>query len=137
MKKTIACLAAILILAGCENVGTLQPVNAEGASEVGAVPHFTWEGTDTGSLNVVLPTSESLEGPFGPPYGNEEFGKIFKEVYGQYSTLPVAANNGTPTVATLKGGSMTMWCEFYNDDNTDHGFGGCKESNGALYRLRY
>jgi hypothetical protein len=138
MKKLCIYAAGILLLAGCENMGNLYPMNADDVSSVGIAAHFSWIGTDTGSLEVVMPSGEVMSGRFGPPYGNGDFGGIFKDVYGDYSTLPTAASNGSATVGKLsgnKGGSMV--CEFYNDDNTDHGFGGCKTGTGVLYRLKY
>jgi hypothetical protein len=138
MKKLCLYAVALLTLVGCENMGGLYPINAsDGGAEVPA--HFTWSGTGSGTLSVSMPGGEVMNGSFGPAYGSSQpFGEVFRAVYGPYSVLPDSPNKGSPTTATLKGNhGSSMKCEFYNDDYTDHGFGGCKASNGTLYRIKY
>jgi hypothetical protein len=139
MKKLCLYAVTLLALAACENMGGLYPVNAGDAASAEIPAHFTWAGTGTGSLDVVMPGGETMSGNFGPAYGDaSHFGDVFNAVYGPYSTLPDSPNKGAPTTAMLKGNKgSSMQCEFYNDDYTNHGFGGCKASNGALYRIRY
>lgn len=44
----------------------------------------------------------------------------------------------SPGVADAVGNrGTTIRCEFYNDNVSGHGFGGCLTSTGAAYRLQY
>jgi outer membrane murein-binding lipoprotein Lpp len=139
--KTLSLGTAVLgvmLLAGCENMGHLYPVNeqAEGSSDLPV--HITTLETGNGTIEAIGVGGEVLKGSYGPAPGNYDFGPIFKAVYGDYSTNPVHADNGTPTIATLTGNKgTTLNCEFYNNDSTNNGFGGCKSVTGALYRLQY
>ena len=135
-----AVVIGLFILVGCENMGHLYPANDLAESiKGGEIPaHFTSFGTGNGTIEAMGPAGEVLTGSYGPVKEGEPFGDIFKSVYGDFATNPVHADNGTPTVATLTGNKgTTMQCEFYNNDSTGNGFGGCKSLAGALYRLQY
>jgi len=137
--KLSAAVLGLLLLVGCEDMGNLYPANAQ-AEKLGGdmAAHFTSFGTGNGTIEAIGPGGEVLKGNYGPALVDYPFGAIFKEVNGQYSTNPAKADNGTPTVAKLTGTmGTTLDCEFYNDDRTNNGFGGCKSVTGALYRLQY
>jgi hypothetical protein len=130
----------VLLLAGCESMGHLYPANEQAETAgTGDLPvHMTTLETGHGTLEAIGSAGEVLKGSYEPAPANYDFGPIFKAVYGEYSTNPVHADNGTPTIATLTGNLGTsMQCEFYNNDSTNNGFGGCKSVTGALYRLQY
>ena len=143
MIKTLslhACLmAGLFLLAGCDEMGHIYPANPQAENLGGEMPaHFTTFSTGNGTIEAVGPGGEVIKGHYGPPPPAYSFGDIFKEVHGQWSTNPAAADNGTPTVATLTGSAGTVLnCEFYNNDRTNNGFGGCKSVTGALYRIQY
>jgi hypothetical protein len=134
-----AAMLGALILAGCENGAHIYPANAQAESlggEMGA--HFTPSGEGHGTIEAIGPAGELLRGDYAPAPADYKFGDVFKAVYGEYSTLPTAADKGTPTVAALNGTKGTsMQCEFYNNEDTGNGFGGCKTLTGALYRIQY
>ncbi len=129
-------LGGALLLAGCENIGHITPVTGTGTEMVAHVTSFS---TGNGSIDVVGgPAGEVLKGTYGPIPADYSFGGIFNAVYGTFSTTPTAADNGSPTVATLTGNrGTTLKCEFYNNGSTGNGFGACKSLTGELYRLSY
>jgi hypothetical protein len=140
VSKTCFLALGLLALSGCENMGHLYPANdlAESIGSGEMPAHFTSFATGNGSIEAIGPAGEVLKGDYVPVKEGQQFGGIFKAVYGDFSTNPVHADNGTPTVATLTGNKgTTMQCEFYNNDSTGNGFGGCKSVTGALYRLQY
>jgi hypothetical protein len=131
---------SLLVLASCESMGHLYPANdlAEQISASEMPAHFTSMATGTGTIEAIGPAGEVLKGSYDQVKEGYVFGPIFKAVYGDYSINPAHADNGTPTVATLSGNKGTvLQCEFYNNDSTGNGFGGCKSAAGALYRLQY
>jgi hypothetical protein len=134
-----AAVLGVLLLAGCENMAHLYPANDLAESNGGEMSaHFTSFATGNGTIEAIGPAGEVLKGSYAPAPSNYDFGPIFKSVYGDFATNPVHADNGTPTIATLTGNlGTTMQCEFYNNDSTGNGFGGCKSVTGALYRLQY
>jgi len=134
-----AVMCGVLLLAGCESMGHLYPANELAESASGEIPvHVTTLETGHGTMQAIGPAGEVLKGSYEPAPGSYDFGKIFKAVQGDFSTNPVHADNGTPTIATITGNLGTnMQCEFYNNDSTNNGFGGCKSVTGALYRLQY
>jgi len=134
-----AAALGLLALGGCESVAHLYPEN-DLAQNIGGemTAHFTSFATGNGTIEAIGPGGEVIQGSYAPVKEGEKFGDIFKTVYGDFSTNPVHADNGTPTVATLTGNKGTsLQCEFYNNDSTGNGFGGCKSVAGALYRLQY
>ncbi|MGE3622895.1 MAG: hypothetical protein AB7H77_03325 [Bdellovibrionales bacterium] len=128
-----------LALAGCENMARLTPANPQAEALGGEIPaHFTTFSAGNGTIEAIGPGGEVIKGSYGPAPAEYKFGDIFKAVYGEYSTNPVKADNGTPSTATLTGNMGTsMQCEFYDNESTRNGFGGCKSVTGALYRLTY
>jgi len=132
-------MCGVLMLVGCESVGHIIPANEQAENtSIDMVAHFTTISTDNGTIEAIGPAGEVLKGSYGPMPADYTFGSIFNAVYGTYSTTPTAANNGTPTVATLTGNKgTTLNCEFYNNDYTNNGFGACKSLTGALYRVQY
>jgi hypothetical protein len=138
--KISAVLFTLALLAGCESIGHITPANdiAEKTTSGEIVAHFTTVSTGSGSIEAIGPGGEVLKGNYGALPADYNFGKVFNAVYGDYSTLPTAADKGTPTVATLTGNmGTTLQCEFYNDDYTNAGFGACRSVTGALYKLQY
>ena len=65
--------------------------------------HFTSFGTGNGTIEAIGSAGEVLKGSYEPAPSTYDFGPIFKSVYGDFSTNPVHADNGTPTIATLTG----------------------------------
>jgi len=139
LKTSFAVSFALLMLAGCESMGHITPANEQAEQTGTDMPaHFTSAGTGNGTIQAIGPGGEVIKGSYGPMPADYAFGSVFNAVYGQYSTLPTAADKGTPTVATLIGNKgTTLKCEFYNDDYTGNGFGACKSLAGALYKLHY
>jgi len=128
-----------LMLAGCEDMGHIIPANEQAENLGGEMPaHFTSFSTGNGTIEAIGPGGEVLKGSYGPMPADYAFGGVFNAVYGQFSTMPTAADNGAPTVATLTGNKgTTLKCEFYNNNYTGNGFGACKSLTGALYKLQY
>jgi len=134
-----AAASGLLLFAACENMAHITPANAQAESLGGEMPaHFTSFSTGNGTIEAIGVGGEVLRGSYGPMPANYSFGSIFNAVYGEYSTLPTAADKGAPTVATLTGTrGTTLNCEFYNNNYSNNGFGACKSLTGALYRIQY
>jgi hypothetical protein len=146
-------LAAILTasLAGCSSAPqhgavNFYPVNAE-ANAIG-IPTGEYQnvGPGAGSLRAVMPDGEVLTGQCAiVQAGASGFGSIYASafaplaipgvVYGRSRT----AERSSPCLASLVGdhGTTLMQCEFYYDNVFHHGYGGCRSSRGAVFRLQF
>ena len=77
--------------------------------------------------------------------GTVGFGSIYASVYGSGGSASgfatgrsSTAERGSPGMASLYGGNGTsMQCEFYNDNVTHHGYGGCRTSKDAEFRIQF
>ena len=145
-------VAAILIasLAGCSSAPQHGAVNFYPANpEANAIGILTGEyqtvGPGAGSLRAAMPDGEVLTGQYAVVQaGASGFGSIYASalaplavpgvVYGRSRT----AERSSPCQASLFGDHGTsMQCEFYNDNVFHHGYGGCRSSRGAVFRLQF
>ena len=133
-----------LMLWGCAREAHLYPVN-EAASATGVLTaHFNAYGTGHGEIEITMPDGELLKGEYSIVRGGTiGFGSIFGAVYGRKGTVTGTSTSyevpgGSPGVASAFGNKGTSaQCEFYNDNFSGHGYGGCQTSTGALYRIQY
>lgn len=135
-----------LSLVGCARDARLYPVNQSANKNGVLVAHFMSYGTGHGEIEIPMPNGELLKGEYSLVRGGSiGFGSIYGAVYGNGGSASVA---GTTTSYEIPGGSpgradafgdkgTSMQCEFYNDNFSGHGYGGCKTSKGALYRIQY
>ena len=140
----IACLA--LASASCAKTAHFYPANQE-ASTTGVLnAEYMSYGTGNGAMTIKMPDGETLKGEYSIVRGGTVgFGNIYASVYGtagaatgMASSMSYAMPGGSPAVASLFGDRGTsMQCEFYNDNVSGHGYGGCQSSKGGLYRLQY
>ncbi|WP_045225433.1 hypothetical protein [Methyloterricola oryzae] len=103
-------------------------------------------GTGHGSIEIQMPDNETLKGEYSLVRGGSMgFGNVYGAVYGPNGGTNFSGNatsysvpGGSPGTASLFGNKGTsMMCEFYNDNFSGHGNGGCKTLQGALYRIQY
>jgi hypothetical protein len=126
--------------------GRLYPANDVAATSGVLTLEYVSRGTGAGPITIVMPNGETMQGEYTIVRGGGVgFGSIFATVYGpQGSASGVATSTshdipgGSPGVASLFGDRGTsMQCEFYNDNISGHGYGACRSSNGAVWRLQY
>jgi hypothetical protein len=99
----------------------------------------------SGSLRAVMPDGEVLTGQYAIVSADaSRFGSIYA-----FALTPLAApgvvygrsrmsERSSPCRATLFGDRGTsMECEFYKDNVFRHGYGGCRSSRGAVFRLQF
>jgi len=93
-----------------------------------------------------MPDGEVLKGEYSLVRGGSiGFGNIYGSVYGTGGSASISGSStsyaipgGSPGMASAFGTKGTsIQCEFYNDNFSGHGYGACKSSNGALYRIQY
>lgn len=146
MRNILPFLAFALLVSGCARTVHLYPTN-DLAQQTGVLEgHFKAYGTGHVTITATMPDGEELNGEATVVRGGDiGFGTIFASASG---TGGYASGMGTsimydmpgssPGMASLYGTHGTsMQCEFMNDNNSGHGYGGCKASTGALYRLQY
>lgn len=139
-------MLAGLMLLGCAREARLYPAN-EAANSTGVLmAHFMMNGTGHGQIKITMPDGEVLKGEYSVVRGGTiGFGNIFGAVYGPHGSVSLTGSStsyampgGSPGQASLFGDRGTsMQCEFYNDNFSGHGYGACKTSTGALYRIQY
>lgn len=149
--KTIF-LGLVVALAGCSmtRVATLYPGN-ESAVALGVLKAtFTAGNVGHGTVEVPMPDGEIIRGEFSiVREGVIGFGTVFASVYGNGLRSGVGATgsafSSNYSVAGTSQGTATGFgtkntrieCEFLNDNYSGHGYGGCRTSTGALYRIQY
>lgn len=139
----------LVVLASCSvnREAHLYPVNDAAIATGVLVAHFTSNGSGhTSGGGITMPDGEVLTGESSLVRGGSiGFGTIFASVYGPKGSAVGTATSmstdipgGSPGMASLFGDRGTaMQCEFYNDNFSGHGYGACRTSKGALYRLLY
>ena len=146
IANTVTALLAVIALGGCAQTGHLYPANAEASATGVLEAHYKAYGTGHGELTIAMPDGEVLNGEYTiVRQGAIGFGSIIASVsgpggsaYGSGFASGYAMEGGSPGMASVYGTKGTsMQCEFYNDNWSGHGYGGCRSSTGALYRLQY
>lgn len=144
--RFIPTLLVGIFVSGCAMTAHLYPANDVATSGGVLEAHFTAYGTGHTTVSATMPDGEILTGEATVVRGGSMgFGTIFASVYGAGGS---AAGSGISTSYNIPGGSpgmaslfgtkgTSMECEFYNDNFSGHGYGGCKSSKGGLYRLQY
>jgi hypothetical protein len=140
----IGCLA--LAVASCAKTASLYPVNQVSATEGVLQARYMAYGAGHGQMEITMPSGELLKGEYSIVRGGTmNFGNIYASVVGTggiatgtATSTNYAVPGGSPGTASLFGDRGTsMQCEFYNDNVSGHGYGGCRSSTGGLYRLQY
>lgn len=138
--KLVRVLNVVLLFAvlgfagtGCARVGHLYPANDAAAATGILQAHFMAYGTGHGEGRITMPDGELLTGEYSLVRGGSvSFGSIFAAaggVSGSATTTTYAIPGGSPGTASLFGDKGTsMQCEFYNDNFSGHGYGGCQSS---------
>lgn len=146
MRTFLVLLIALGALSGCARSARLYPANDLGIATGVLEARFMAHGTGHGSIEVTMPDQELLKGEYSLVRGGSiGFGSVYGSVYGSGGSASFSGNStsyavpgGSPGTASLFGSNgTTMLCEFYNDNFSGHGNGGCKSSKGALYRIQY
>lgn len=145
MKSVLVALAA-LGLGACAGTAELYPANDLARSAGPLKATFIQDGTGSGPITVTMPDGEILKGRYSVNVGGStSFGSIYASAYGSggfatgsgFST-GYSIPNGSPGSADLYGPrGSSMQCEFYNNNLSGHGNGGCRTAAGAIYRLQY
>jgi len=137
-----------LLLTGCAVVRDpeLFPANAMAQSMGPLSAHLIGHGGGNGTISLVLPSGEVLNGRYSINVGGAVgFGSLYGSVYGRGGYATGAAQgaafsmpNSSPGVADMIGPKgTTAHCEFMNNNLGGHGNGVCRLSNGADYRMQY
>ena len=147
MYKRYAVLALSgLLLSGCARDAHLYPANNSANTGGVLTAHFMDYGNGHGEIEIPMPSGELLKGEYSLVRGGSVgFGSIYSSVYGKGGNARMTETStsyevpgGSPGMASAFGDSGTsMQCEFYNDNFSNHGYGGCRSSAGALYRIQY
>ena len=137
-----------LLATGCTVVREPQLFPTNDIANATGVLHgkFVGHGQGHGTMEVAMPDGEKLEGEYSVVLqGAVGFGNVFASVYGPGGTVSGSGMSSSMMVsgsgqgmALISGNRGTsMQCEFMNSNFTGHGYGGCKTSKGALYRMIY
>jgi hypothetical protein len=135
--------AALLLLSACsvERTPHLFPTN--NAADMTGILEGHMAGKLQGTMDVSMPDGEQVAGNYSiVPEGSVSigFGSILTTVYGSHgaATRAFAFPAGGQGVAALFGPrGTTLDCEFLDSNATRHGYGACKSSDGAIYRMMY
>jgi hypothetical protein len=142
---------ALITLFGCVSAqhGAVQfyPAN-EAANAFGVLNgEYITNGRGNGTINIQMPDGELLTGQYSiVQQGAVGFGSIYANVNNNFgasasgfqmnrSSVLETSSQGMASLFGNKGTSMQ--CEFYNDNRTHHGYGGCRTTKGALFRLQF
>ena len=141
-----ALIVATLFVGGCTREARMYPMNDTAAGAGALLVKFKAYGTGHGGVEINTPDGETLNGEYVIVRdGVVGFGSIYGAAWGGGSSASVVGNStftsmarGSPGTASAIGNKgTTMECEFYNDNVSGHGTGGCKSSKGAIYKLMY
>ena len=141
--------ATFIMLSACtvERTSHLYPTN-NAADMTGVLEGHMIGHNDHGTMDVVMPYGERVTGDYSiVAEGSVSvgFGSIFTIVYGSHgaasgggTTRAFAFPAGGQGVASLFGSKgTTLECEFLDSNKTRHGYGACRSSDGAIYRMMY
>ena len=133
MRIVLLILAAFGVGA-CAKSASLYPANEIAASTGVLNAKYMSYGAGHGEIEVTASDGEVLKGEYSLVRGGGmSFGVIFGKAYTGMTTP-----GGSPGQASLFGNRGTsMQCEFYNDNFSGHGYGGCQSSKGAIYKIQY
>ena len=153
LRLWLVALAAMLAIAlvGCQKAVRLYPANTEATAGGVLEGHLVTYGTGHGVLEISMPDGELLRGQYSIFLGGSSLsiGRIYASVYGPGGAASGLATNNSytvlgrsPGIASLlgiQGPWQETWaeCQFFNDNMSGDGYGACRMSSGALYRLEY
>ena len=135
-----------LMISGCVREAHMYPMNETATGQGVLTVKLKSYGTGHGGIEIKTPDGEDLTGEYAiVREGIVGFGSIYGAAWGTGGSASVSGNSsfstmqrGSPGTAAAFGSKGTsMECEFYNDNLTGHGTGGCKSSRGAVYKLMY
>lgn len=134
MRKSVPLFVVALVISGCAKNASLYPANDVAAASGVLTARYMSYGAGHGEIEVTAADGEVLKGEYSLVRGGGmSFGVIFGKAYSSMTTP-----GGSPGQASLFGTrGTTMQCEFYNDNFSGHGYGGCQSSKGAIYRIQY
>jgi hypothetical protein len=148
MLKTLHASTLFMALTGCamEQAARPYPENDTASAQAVVQARFIAQGTDTGLVEMMMPDGEALKGDYSMVRrGAIGFGSIVGSLFGPDGSTSASTfrgnysiQGGSPGIASVFGSKGThMSCEFYKDNLSGHGYGACRSSAGALYRLQY
>lgn len=146
MRTILWLVAFCAVLAGCARNASLYPMNDQAAAGGALRAHFNADGTGHCHIQISTPDGEVLQGEYSMVRGAAVgFGTIYGSVYGsagatayRSQATSYAMAGGSPGTASASDDRGTsIQCEFYNDNVSGRGYGACRSSKGALYRLVY
>ena len=153
LRLWLTALVAMLAiaLAGCQRPVRLYPANTEATAGGVLEGHYVAYGTGHGVMEISMPDGELLRGEYSVFLVGSwmSFGRIYASVYGSGGSASGFATNdsysvlgrspGTASLLGIAGPWQETWaeCEFFNDNMSGDGYGACRLSSGALYRLQY
>ncbi|MGZ5679334.1 MAG: hypothetical protein ACXWI6_11245 [Burkholderiales bacterium] len=129
-----------------ERAARLYPANDAAAKNGVVEARFVSHGNGNGALEITMADGEMVKGEYSiVRQGAIGFGSIVGSVFGPDGSTSASAfrgnysiQGGSPSIASAFGNKGThMSCEFYNDNMSGHGYGACRSSVNALYRLQY
>jgi hypothetical protein len=135
-------------ISGCtiERTPHLYPANAAASATGVLEAQFVGHGNLHGTAQLTMPDGEALQGEYSIVSGGSvSFGSIFSTVYGRGGSLSGTGISGGLAMDASGQGQASFYgtrgtsiqCEFLNNNMTGHGYGACKSSKGAIYRLLY
>jgi len=124
----------------------LYPINHQ-AAKTGII-RVTFIDTlmGQGELSAILPDGEVLQGEYTTvDSSSRSYGNIYTHIsstlgsaYGYGSTSSTTIQGSSPGNATLYGNNGTrVDCDYIANNFSRNGFGVCKTSDGALYKLHF
>jgi hypothetical protein len=142
----LAVLAIVLTGCAMERAARLYPANDAAAKNGVVEARFISQGSGSGAVEIMMSDGEMVKGEYSiVRQVASGFGSIVGSVFGPDGSASASAfrgnysiQGGSPSIASAFGSKGThMSCEFYNDTMSGHGYGACRSSVGALYRLQY
>ncbi len=153
LRLWLMALAAMLAIAlvGCQRAVRLYPANAEATAGGVLEGRYVAYGTGHGVMEISMPDGELLRGEYSVFLvgSSMSFGRTYASVYGSggsasglapsNSSTLLGRSPGTASLLGIAGPWQEKWaeCEFFNDNFVGDGYGACRLSSGALYRLQY
>jgi hypothetical protein len=146
--RLIAGALMVLALSSCtiEREVHFYPVDLKGADSVVLTGRIVGHGQLHGIAEITMPDGEFLQGDYSIVAGGSmSFGSIFGSVYAPGGSASVS---GTATNTSISGEGQgqaflmgnrgtSAQCEFLNNNFMGHGYGACRTSKGAVYRMIY
>lgn len=142
MAKVAAVFIIVFFASACTMNARLYPLSGGGVLPA----EFSYSGSGRGDIRLVLPGNNACSGEYVTVAGGStSWGSIFASASGPAGYATASGTTRSVNIPNMQEGSAamtcsdgrTLECEYVTSSWSVRGYGMCRDSTGALYKLMF